>query len=299
VWCRVLLVDDEPHVVNALRRELLRKPDIGHDGLEIETFGAPEAALARVRESDSAFDIVIADYHMRNLDGVDFLSQVHAIQPEAVRILITGSADLDGAIKAINEARIDFLILKPWSEFDLKGRIALALHRRRTQLTASAAAVAQPLRSSPYRVMLVDDETAVLKSLEREISKGGQATGGAHPLFRVSLQSSPSEALLAAAEDSPDLVISDYAMPEMDGVTFFHRLRELCPSAVRIMISGRADVGILVAAINEAGVYHFLRKPWSSAELTATLAQALVYRDILTECEIPTRDGKPPETAAT
>lgn len=282
MWCRVLLVDDDPNVVHALRRELLRKPDIGHDGLEIEGFTSPDEALARVREADSAFDIAIADYHMQEMDGIAFLRELHSAQPEAVRILITGSAEADDAIKAINEAQIDFLILKPWSEYDLKGHIALALHQRQLSRKSRAlrsGASAAP-RQEPYRLMLVDDEEAVLKALEREISLGGVATSGQHPLFRVSRHASPVDALLSAAEECPDLVISDYAMPEMNGITFFHRLREVCPDSVRIMLSGRADIHVLINAINVAGVYHFLAKPWKAEELRAAMAQALVYRDI-------------------
>lgn len=280
MWCRVLLVDDEQHVINALRRELLRKPDIGHDGLEIEAFTSPTQALARVREPDAAFDIVIADYHMQGTDGISFLRDLHAIRPDAIRILITGAADTGGAVKAINEAQIDFLILKPWSEYDLKGRIALALHQRQLRDARDRARPEAATRREPYHLMLVDDEEAILRSLEREISQGGAATTGRRPLFRVSRYTSPAQALLAAA-DCPDLVVSDYAMPEMDGITFFHRLREICPDAVRIMLSGRADLQVLVDAINIAGVYHFLGKPWDAGELRATMAQALVYRDLL------------------
>lgn len=283
MWCRILLVDDEPQVIAALRRELLRKPDVGHDGLEIEAFTAPALALARASEDDAAFDIVIADYRMPEMDGIAFLRALHAIQPGMARILLTGSTDIEGAIKAINDAQIDFLILKPWSEYDLKGRIALALHRRKTDLLhRSAPASGQPLRHAPYRLMLVDDDEGVLKALEREISLSGAATSGRSPLFRISRHTDPAEALMAAAEECPDLVISDYAMPQIDGVTFFHQLREICPDAVRIMLSGRTDLAVLIDAINVAGVYHFLGKPWQSAELKSMLTQALVYRDILT-----------------
>lgn len=281
MWCRILLVDDEPQVIAALRRELLRKPDIGHDGLEIEAFTSPLLALKRAREDDAAFDVVIADYRIPEMDGIAFLSALQTIQPGMARILLTGGADSEGAIKAINDAQIDFLILKPWSEYDLKGRIALALHRRNTATLYRPTAAERPLRRDPYRLLLVDDDPAILKALEREISLSGAATSGRSPLFHISCHTDPAAALIAAAEECPDLVISDYAMPQIDGVTFFHRLRGMCPDAVRIMLSGRTDFGVLIDAINIAGVYHFLAKPWEPAELKSMLTQALVYRDIL------------------
>lgn len=279
--CRTLLLDDEPFVLAALRRELLRRPDIGHDGLEIESFTSPHEALAHVAGPDGYIDLAIADYLMPGMDGIAFLTEVKRLQPDAVRILLTGDVDCDAAIKAINEASVDCLVFKPWHEYDLKGRIALALHQHALQRDGRERRGQTPAvpRPASYRLMLIDDEPAVLRALEREID----ASADTGPAFSITSHTSAAAALRAATTDCPDLVIADQAMPEMDGVTFFHHLRTLCPNAVRIMISGQSDLEILAEAINIAGVYHFLGKPWAATELRATLAQALIYRDILIE----------------
>jgi len=277
--CRTLLLDDEPLVLAALRRELLRKPDIGHDGLEIETFTSPREALRRAAEPDGYFDLAIVDYRMPEMDGIHFLASLKALQPEAVRILLTGDADGETAIAAINTASVDCLVFKPWGEYDLKGHIALALHQR--QLVSAKAAPPPVPHAGPYRLMLVDDDESVLNALRREIDAGGAATAGMRPLFAISRHTSAIEALDDAADICPDLVIADYAMPGLDGITFLQRLRTLCPNAVRIMLSGSPDLAMLPNAVNVAGVYHFLRKPWSATELRSTLVQALRYRDIL------------------
>ncbi len=276
MWCRVLLVDDDGGVLGALRRELMRKPDIGHDGLEIEAFVNPREALERIRQPDAQFDIAIVDYRMPAMDGISFLRELHRIRPETIRILLTGLADADGAILAINEAQVDFLLTKPWSEYDLKGRIALALHQRELAREARSTSPRPGLPGPPYRLMLVDDEASVLSALEREIALAGSGSKGG--LFRIGKYTSPGAALRAAGEACPDLVIADYRMPEMDGVTFFHKLRETCPEAVRIMLSGQEGVQMLIDAINIANVYHFLFKPWDAVNLRATISQALRYR---------------------
>lgn len=277
--CRTLLLDDEPHVLAALRRELLRKPDIGHDGLEIETFTSPGQALARAATADGYFDLAIVDFHMPEMDGVRFLAELRKLQPHTVRVLLTGDTNCEAALAAINTAGADCLVFKPWNEYGLKGRIALALHQRALEHTVHAG-VPVP-RTGPYQLMLVDDEVSILNALTRELRAGGAATEGMHPLFAISRHESAVTALEAASTACPDLVIADYAMPGLDGIIFLQRLRMVCPNAVRIMLSGRADLGLLADAVNLAGVYHFLRKPWAATELRAVIAQALVYRDIL------------------
>ncbi|OHC66448.1 MAG: hypothetical protein A3H93_16745 [Rhodocyclales bacterium RIFCSPLOWO2_02_FULL_63_24] len=285
--CRLLVVDDDQHVLNALRRELLRPPHIGTEGIEIETFRLPTEALQRAAEADGYFDAAIVDYHMPDMDGIVFLDRLRDLQPDAVRLLLTGSIDADGAIAAINAARVDHLIAKPWHEYDLKSRIALALHQRqlrrdlqRPPALAGAGDDAGQLQR-PYRLLLVDDEPSLLKALVRELSLGGRVTGGAHPLFEIIDTTSAATALELARNRCPDLVIADYAMLQMDGIELLHQLRQVCPRCVRILMSGHANPEILMNAINIAGVYHFIGKPWEASALRAVIAEALTYRSLL------------------
>jgi response regulator RpfG family c-di-GMP phosphodiesterase len=281
--CRVLLVDDDPLVLSALRRELLRKPDIGAEGIEVEAFATGEEALRRAAEPDGYFDVAIVDYRMRGMDGIAFFERLRQSQPETVRILLTGLIDMDGAIAAINAARIDQLVAKPWIEYDLKGRIALALHQRALTRRRALAPAAEtpPARTAPFYLMLVDDEAAQLRALERELSLQGRATQGPHRLFEIMSATSPSLALVEATQRCPDIVIADYAMPELDGIDLLARLRGLCPQCVCILMSGRADTQVLADAINRAGVYHYIAKPWDAAALRAIMAEAMKHRELL------------------
>lgn len=276
---RVLVVDDDPGVLQALRRELLRKPDITDSALEIEAFGSALDALNRIGSADGDFDIAVVDYRMPYLDGITLLADFHRLHPTAARILISGEADSAAALRAINEAAVDFIVTKPWHEYDLKGCMVAAmkeaeLRRRLAQLTVAR-------RDGPYRLMLVDDETSILKALVREIGAGGAATCSPRPLFEIRAYAGASQALADVRAFRPDLVISDYAMPGMDGIAFLHLLREHVPDAVRIMLSGRSGLELLVRAVNIAGVFHFLAKPWSALELRMTICHALDYRDLL------------------
>lgn len=124
---RIILVDDEPNVLNALRRTLGTKVTDGRDTFEIsvETFDQPEAALWRAR--DTKFDLVMSDFRMPGMDGVSFLKSFRTLQPNAARLILSGFTDLDGLIGAINDAQIYRFISKPWQYYDLSATIAQAL----------------------------------------------------------------------------------------------------------------------------------------------------------------------------
>lgn len=103
----VMVVDDEPMVVGAIQ-----------GFLELETnhrvlpFTSPKAALERLR--DDPVDTIVADLMMPEMDGVEFFTRARGMRPEATRILLTGYADKENAIRAINEAGLYQYIEKPW-----------------------------------------------------------------------------------------------------------------------------------------------------------------------------------------
>lgn len=290
---RILLLDDDDFVLAALRRELMNKPYVGHDGLEIEAFSSPEAALARAREPEGYFDLVISDIRMPGMSGIDFLKTFGEIQPDAVRIILSGDTDMPDLMRAINEAHIDFFIAKPWHEYDLKCALWQAL--RQYDLRYENRSLAKQYlerfgsrhqfkRKSCYQLMIVDDEPFVLRALERELGTGC-VEEGAFGLYQFDVHSFDhvNAALQAARERQFDVVISDYAMPGMNGIEFLHLLREAQSDAVRILLSGKSDMDMLVAAVNLAGVSYFIAKPWRDFELRGAIDRALTYRELALE----------------
>src|SRR5512141_3003631 len=117
---RVLLVDDEPNILSALRRCLARIDVSQLDGeaLQFETFTSPQAAIERGEEQD--FDLVISDYRMPAMNGVEFLSRLMETQPNAPRMIVSGFADRDAIIAAVNEVHLARFIEKPWDEEALR-----------------------------------------------------------------------------------------------------------------------------------------------------------------------------------
>lgn len=131
---RVLLVDDEAGILSALRRVLAAIPPSDLDGerLEVVTCQDPEEALQKFEEE--AFDLVISDYRMPGRSGVEMLVQMAQRQPQVARILLTGYADLEGIIGALNEARVYRFIPKPWNDYELRFAVRQALSIRAMQL---------------------------------------------------------------------------------------------------------------------------------------------------------------------
>jgi len=118
----LLFVDDETNILSSLRRlfrplgyKILVAPG-GKEGLEIM--------------ENSAVDLIISDMRMPEMDGATFLAKVAERWPETVRILLTGYADMESTIAAINVGKIYKYISKPWDENDIKLSVRHALEQR-------------------------------------------------------------------------------------------------------------------------------------------------------------------------
>ena len=116
-------------------------------------------------------------------------------------------------------------------------------------------------------VLCVDDEPNVLRALERLFLDND---------YNILAATSGAEGLDILKKTSPvQLVMSDYRMPEMNGVTFLKEVSLLWPDTVRIVLSGYADTGSIISAINEGHIYKFIPKPWNDDELIVTVSTAL------------------------
>lgn len=119
---KILCVDDERNVLRALERIFL------DDDYEIVLANSGEEGLAALKSS-GPFQIIISDYRMPVMNGVQFLTQVYETFPETVRIVLSGYADAAAIVSAINEGHIYKFIPKPWNDEELRVTIANSLER--------------------------------------------------------------------------------------------------------------------------------------------------------------------------
>lgn len=116
----LLCVDDEPDNVDALER-LFRK--------KYKVFKATSGAQALEILEKEPISLIISDQRMPNMTGVEFLEKSIEVQPDAVRILLTGYTDIDSVISAINSGQIYRYVTKPWDPVDLTNAADKALER--------------------------------------------------------------------------------------------------------------------------------------------------------------------------
>jgi len=102
---RILVVDDEQNLLDSLKRQLRKR-------FNIETAQGPEEGLKAI-SARGPFAVIISDLRMPVMDGIEFLSRVSDITPDSVRIMLTGNADLQNAIQAVNEGNIYRFLTKP------------------------------------------------------------------------------------------------------------------------------------------------------------------------------------------
>jgi response regulator RpfG family c-di-GMP phosphodiesterase len=119
----IVLVDDEEMVLTSLRSFLTLETEY-----DIETYTSPKKALENL--DSRPLDLIISDYLMPEMNGIDFLLQVKRLHPYSTRILLTGYADKENAIKAINEVGLYQYVEKPWDNEELKLIIQNGLERR-------------------------------------------------------------------------------------------------------------------------------------------------------------------------
>lgn len=116
-------------------------------------------------------------------------------------------------------------------------------------------------------IVIVDDEEMVLTSLRSFLALETE--------YEAKTFLTPKEALEYIAANEIDLVISDYLMPEMDGITFLAEVKKLRPEVPRIILTGYADKENAIKAINDVGLFQYIEKPWSNDDLLIILRNGI------------------------
>ncbi|MCH8292542.1 response regulator [Candidatus Poribacteria bacterium] len=129
------------------------------------------------------------------------------------------------------------------------------------------------MENEEYTVLLVDDEEIVTTSISALLMLETD--------YDVLVFNSPIEALEEMQHEEIDLVISDYLMPDMNGVEFLMEMKKLQPEAIRIILTAYADKENAIKAINEVGLYQFVEKPWDNDALLLLIRNGLRNRVLL------------------
>lgn len=116
------------------------------------------------------------------------------------------------------------------------------------------------------KIQLVDDEPHVLAALQRALRPHH---------WDVQAFSNAQDALDALSEHEYAVIVSDYKMPQLDGITYLQFARQRQPNALRMLLSAHGDRQSMMQAINQAEIYRFIPKPWEDYEIETALRSAI------------------------
>lgn len=124
-------------------------------------------------------------------------------------------------------------------------------------------------------IVIVDDEEMVLTSISSFLSLETD--------YNLETFTSAKEALEFIKSNPTDLVVSDYLMPEMDGISFLIKVRELKPEVPRIILTGYADKENAIKAINQVGLFQYIEKPWDNEDILIIFRNGLEKQRLMSK----------------
>ncbi len=126
---------------------------------------------------------------------------------------------------------------------------------------------------SKGRILVVDDEKIVTSAFKTLLKVEGYND--------VYLYNSPTEAVEFLKSNTVDLVVSDFIMPEMNGLEFLREVKKLYPEISLILLTGYADKENAIRAINEVGLYKYIEKPWDNDDLIMNIRNGIERSNLL------------------
>jgi len=133
--------------------------------------------------------------------------------------------------------------------------------------------IVEPGIEEQGRIVVVDDEDMVLVALSSFL-----ALETRHEVLTFTRA---RDALEYIEKNDVDMIISDFLMPEMDGLSFLRNARDLRPEVPRIILTGYADKENAIKAINEVGLYQYIEKPWSNDDLLLVIRNGVEKRRLV------------------
>ncbi|RLJ16732.1 hypothetical protein DJ031_14710 [bacterium endosymbiont of Escarpia laminata] len=169
---KILFVDDEPNILNAYQRQLRNRFQLttalsGREGLEII-------------QKEGPFSVVVADMRMPEMDGIAFLEKVQEVAPDSVRLMLTGNADQQTAIDAVNKGNVFRFMTKPWPYELLVSTLEAA--QNQYQLIHAEREILEGTLNGSIKLLLEILSIAVPRISDRAVTLRETAIGVAHAM---------------------------------------------------------------------------------------------------------------------
>ncbi len=125
----------------------------------------------------------------------------------------------------------------------------------------------------PHNLLLIDDEIDIVKSLYRQFRNS----------YAVYRANSAEEGYEMMTQVPIHVIVSDQRMPGMKGSEFFDRVKNEYPDAIRLLLTGYADIQSVIQAINDGNIFRYITKPWDAIELDTIVREAFEKHDLLVQ----------------
>jgi DNA-binding NtrC family response regulator len=263
---RVLFVDDEPRVLTTMR--MLFKA-------RYEVFVADSGQMALDLLQKQPVDVIVSDQRMPGMTGIELLRAARDLNPNAMRILLTGYSDLNSIIGSINEGEIFRFVNKPWANDDLSTTVARAVTAAKASAAAAIKAgdieVPAAPSGSAANVLVLDDDPSVPGKIQGILGAG----------YRVHGATSMDEAVGKMEKEHIGVVISDTRVQDHPVISLISTLKQHHPELVSVILTERADAGAAIDLINQGQIYRFITKPIHDSQCKIAVTSALRHHQKL------------------
>lgn len=267
---RVLFVDDEPRILITLKA-------LFRNEYEVVTANSGAEAVERLRAQ--SFDVIVSDQRMPQMTGVELLRAAASLCPRAIRLLLTGYADLNAIIGSINEGEIFRFVSKPWMNEELRGTLAAAVRASQSESAGAITQVAAAGNDAGARAS-AGIGVLVLHHDAQERERLRRVLGRERP---VHVAQSFDDCLSILEQQPVGVIVSEIAINGQIVTPLLGLLKQHQPALVSIVITAHADAGHAIDLINQGQVYRLLREPISDGLLSGAVNVALRRFEILRE----------------
>lgn len=252
---RLLFVDDESRILLSLRA-------IFRADYDVTTAEGGAKALEVLRQE--RFEVVVSDQRMPDVPGVEVLRAARELQPQAIRMLLTGYSDLNAIIASINEGEIFRFIPKPWTNSELRETIAAAVRAASVEHVALPEPPPGPQQNAAYNevgVLVLDEDPQTTIALRA-------ALGSEREVYTAD---SIEAALTLLGEHRIGVIFPELAVVGQSVAPLLSALRQHHPALVVVAVTSQADAGHSISLINHGQVFRLLQKPVATTLLRGTV----------------------------
>lgn len=252
---RLLFVDDESRILLSLKA-------IFRADYEVTTAEGGAAALEALKKQ--RFEVVVSDQRMPGITGVEVLRAAKELQPQAIRMLLTGYSDLNAIIASINEGEIFRFIPKPWINGELRSTVATAVRASAIEHIELPEPPPGPQQNAAYAevgVLVLDEDPQTAIALRGALGSEREV----HAATRI------DAALELLGQHRIGVIFTELSIGGQTVAPLLSALRQHHPALVVIALTGRPDASLGISLINHGQVFRLLQKPLTTSVLRGTV----------------------------